>query len=250
MGDEELRTLDQQIAELKSAYVRATDARTELLSRRSRKTDRLAAFHTWRKAGTEYFNAFDRRIVVGARSSADRDPAWRTDCAETAADLLRIIVLHYNTLFDACPDLELQGEAYRPTPGAFAGMQRLVRGVGPRAAQEIREEFVRLGLPTRGFDTSESEKSSPHLLEPRFFIVGCVLTVFALAAGAWGFAIGELTSDRRSILLWILPLASGFAAWSFAGSIAAKGKGLQGFAVAATGGFVVWLLSNYFLFRQ
>jgi hypothetical protein len=65
----------------------------------------------------------------------------------------------------------------------------------------------------------------------------------------WGFSKGDLTPDQLSILLWGLPLASGFGCWTFAGSISAKAKGWHGIAVSATGGFGVWFLTHFLLFR-
>jgi hypothetical protein len=38
--------------------------------------------------------------------------------------------------------------------------------------------------------------------------------------------------------------------WSFSGGIHAKGKGWHGFAIAATGGFGVWMISNFVLFKD
>lgn len=79
--------------------------------------------------------------------------------------------------------------------------------------------------------------------------LGVGLVLVAIAFAAWGFSIGELTRDQRTILLWVLPLASGVGAASFAGGIAAKLDGLiPGVAITAAGGFAVWCLSFFFLF--
>ena len=158
-GEEELREHEQRVAELRDAYIRATTRRAELAESRSRKADRVAAFHAWREAGTAYFNAFDRRVVIGSRVGADHNPAWRTDCAETAADVLRNVCIHYAALFTACDLLGISADPYRPTHNAFAAVQRLVREADANAAQEIRDEFMRLRLPTRGFDTEETAKA-------------------------------------------------------------------------------------------
>lgn len=81
------------------------------------------------------------------------------------------------------------------------------------------------------------------------FVVGSTLLVFAVALAFWGFSKGVLSDDQRRILLWLLPLASGFSACAFAGSLSVKAQGLlPGLVVAATGGFGVWLLTFFFLF--
>jgi hypothetical protein len=78
-----------------------------------------------------------------------------------------------------------------------------------------------------------------------WFIIGCVLLVVAIIAFFWGFAIRNITSSQYTLLMWILPLSSGFAVGCFAGSLNATGPVGQ-FTVTAAGGFAVWLLS-YFL---
>ena len=72
-----------------------------------------------------------------------------------------------------------------------------------------------------------------------WFILGCFLLLAAFVAFFWSFALGELTHDRRMLLMWILPLASGFACGCFSGSVSTSGK--VGLAVTATGGFAVWI---------
>jgi hypothetical protein len=79
-------------------------------------------------------------------------------------------------------------------------------------------------------------------IEWRWFILGCVLILVAIIAFFWGFALGELKHGQYMLLMWILPLSSGFAAGSFAGSIKATGP-IGQIAITATGGFAVWLLS-------
>lgn len=64
----------------------------------------------------------------------------------------------------------------------------------------------------------------------------------------WAFAIGDITPARRFLLIWLLPLCSGFACGCFAGSFRVSGP-LGTLAIAATGGFAVWLVSYYLLAR-
>ena len=83
---------------------------------------------------------------------------------------------------------------------------------------------------------------------PRF-LVSAFLLLIAVGFAIWGFSKVTLSSDQRQILLWILPLASGFSASAFAGSLSVKAKGFwPGLVITATGGFGVWLLSFFFLF--
>ena len=81
-----------------------------------------------------------------------------------------------------------------------------------------------------------------------FFFVGLCLMDYAFYMSSKAFDAGTLTGDQRFILLWLLPLASGFLCATFAGKISAKTKkGFAGWAVAATGGFAVWILSFFLL---
>jgi hypothetical protein len=79
-----------------------------------------------------------------------------------------------------------------------------------------------------------------------WFIVGCIVLCAAFGVFFWAFSLGDLTSSRRFLLMWLLPLASGFACGCFAGSLRASGP-VGPLAVAATGGFAVWLLSYFLL---
>ena len=102
-------------------------------------------------------------------------------------------------------------------------------------------------------DDLESENG--HLESPkvnfqwRWFTIGCVLLAFALALAIWGFSLGSLTKDQRRLLVWLLPLASGFATTAFVGSAFVKARNLvPGIAITATGGFAVWLITFFYLF--
>jgi hypothetical protein len=79
-----------------------------------------------------------------------------------------------------------------------------------------------------------------------WFIIGCIFLLAALVAFFWGFSFEYLSPSRRFLLMWLLPLASGFGCGCFAGSLNLSGP-IGSLAVAATGGFAVWLLSFYLL---
>src|SRR5206468_518372 len=79
-----------------------------------------------------------------------------------------------------------------------------------------------------------------------WFVVGCVLTLVAIVAFFWGFALKDLTSSQWSLLMWLLPLSSGFACGCFAGSMHAGGT-VGTLTISAVGGFAVWLLTFYLL---
>jgi hypothetical protein len=88
----------------------------------------------------------------------------------------------------------------------------------------------------------------PQSVSWPFFIVGILMMLFAFDMANKGFQAGHLTADQRFILLWILPLASGFMCGAFAGKIStATNSPWAGWAITATGGFAVWILSFFLL---
>jgi hypothetical protein len=87
-------------------------------------------------------------------------------------------------------------------------------------------------------------------IDVRFFAIGCVLLVAAIGLAGWAFALGCISVYQEKVLLWALPLASGFAAGSFAGALTVKNKDstiIPGLLVTASGGFGVWLITIYVL---
>lgn len=88
-------------------------------------------------------------------------------------------------------------------------------------------------------------------LEPRFFVIGCISFGAAIVLALSTFALRELSQDQREVVRWCCSLAAGFAAGSFAGSLTVKSTGVvPGLIISATGGFGVFLLVFFFLFRS
>jgi hypothetical protein len=249
-NDDGLVDAEKRFRETKQKYEAQSESFALLCEKRTRAEDRKAGFWTWHNAAVDFFNSFENLLAVGSRTKADQEPTWFTDKAETAINLLETIATHYETAVMKAADCGANDGPPRPSRTAFAGIQRIAMKTHPKLAREERDRFVRLELPTHGFDTDESEKVTDKPMEPRFFYLGCFLLLIAVGMAAWGFSKGDLTADQRGILLWCLPLSSGFGSWTFAGGISAKAKGWQGFVISATGGFAVWVLTFFFLFRQ
>jgi hypothetical protein len=112
----------------------------------------------------------------------------------------------------------------------------VVPKIGPKRQRELRDKLA-----------EHDKRNSPNpasTLEPRFFWLGVFLFVAALALAAWGFSRPALGPHQYWIMEWLFPLASGFAACAFVGSLAVRRTGLgPGLIVAATGGFGVWFLT-------
>jgi len=82
----------------------------------------------------------------------------------------------------------------------------------------------------------------------RYFVLGSLFAVTAIAMAFLAFQKGNLSDDQRQLLRWLLPIAAGFSAGAFTGAITLKSKVLLPATIGATGGFTVWLLSTYILF--
>lgn len=247
---DDLKAAEEHFRKMKVQYGDCAAAFHKLCSTRSKKEDRVSAFLEMHNSAVEYFGSFDKVVVLGSASGVDKDPAWFTEHGETAINLLETIALHYETAKIKADDLELAGCPPTPSPTAFGATQRIAKKTFPALANKARDRFVRAALPTHGFDTDETDKATAPRLEWRFFVIGCIAFAAAVGMAIWGFSLGDLSPDRRSILIWLMSLASGFSCWFFSGSIRAKLTGWQGIAVSATGGTGVWLLSNFLLFRQ
>jgi hypothetical protein len=247
MSNVQLTALEEQIKTLRANYERVAREFLAVVQRRSKKDERVAAFYVWHAAGVELFNAHDKAIAIGALDKADLNPTWYTDRAETAANWLETICLHYRTLRDRTVELGINSATIRPSLTAYANLQRIVIETHPDIARRLRDEFVQLYLPTHGFDKAGSEKT-PSGFDLPGFALGSVFLAFTFGVFLWAFAVRDLSSDQRMLMLWLLPIAGGFGSRSFVGAISAKvKKGIPGVIVTATGGFAIWLLTYFLL---
>lgn len=214
-------------------------------------TKRREALQDFHSAGVNYFNAFEKLISLGSLCGADKDATWYTDKAETSVNLLDTIASHFQAVFAKADELHLSRDVFKPSRTSFANMQRLVQLTHEEHAGEQRALFATMGLPTHGFDKEESEKPATRSIEWRYFIVGCIFGFVTIGLAVWGFSLDEMKPHQYWILRWAMPFAGAFASGSFSGAIVTGGKKFWwGLAVAATGGFAVWLLSNLFLLKS
>ena len=239
---------ESRLVALLQAY-RSTSEAFRKLSGTADPLLRSTSLKTVHDAAVAYFGAHDEQCALILRLRSNNAEEWFNDRAEKAMNALEKVKRHYSEVNLSAVDLGLNEAEFRPELTDFANLQRVVKLHSPRIADELRNQFVKADLPIYGFETGESREipQSPH--ESRWFFFGALMFLFAVGFGIWGFALGKLTYDQRSILYWVLPLASGFAAGGFAGSFSVKARGLvPGALIVATGGFGVWLLTFFFLF--
>ncbi len=124
---------------------------------------------------------------------------------------------HHEAIGKAAIQLALEPKTLIPPFINFKKLQLFLRDKEPDVAQALRNRYIAVGLPTYGL-----EDGPPQNLEWRWFILGCVLLLFGVALVIWGFSLRILTPDQQRLLVWALPLASGFSASAFAGSLSAQ----------------------------
>jgi hypothetical protein len=112
-------------------------------------------------------------------------------------------------------------------------------GRGRMEAQRLQPNDPDPVLPPEllELETAKVKVKIMQSTERKFFVVGCVLSVFVGCLIIWAFAVGTLTSDQRTLIRTLLSLFSGFSAGCFVGALTV--------AATATGGFGVWLLTAF-----
>ena len=82
------------------------------------------------------------------------------------------------------------------------------------------------------------------------FAIGIVFTAIAVFFAIWAFDKGCLQGTQPQIVQVFLPLAAGFAAWSFSGTIRINAENLgllPGAIIGAVGGGAVWIGTAFML---
>jgi hypothetical protein len=96
------------------------------------------------------------------------------------------------------------------------------------------------------------DKGSHSFLEQRFFLVGLIWLLFTIGLVSYVIFGPPLCSSLKiKTFTTVLSLAAGFLAWTFSGSIKAQARNLvPGIAIAATGGFAVFVVLQFQLKQE
>src|SRR5687767_2958180 len=77
----------------------------------------------------------------------------------------------------------------------------------------------------------------------RLYILGIGVTAFAMYMLYVAFHSECLTNAQMTLMRFLLSMAGGFLAWTFAGQLSVRASNLApGLAIAATGGFGVFIV--------
>jgi len=221
------------------------------------KQTRIERLRAWNDAASSYFTKVTDACV-------GRTPVREYQTGAWAVDWLKEVIDHYAAIKREIETrkLGIDFESLKPGPMKFTELQRFVKAREPLAARDLQRDFMSVGLPTYGFEDVSSADAREEAREGlrwrdhtrerlRWFVFGCVFSAVAIAFAGWGFYLVDLSPSQRLILVWLLPISSGFAAGAFAGSIDARARHWgPGFFISASGGFAVWLITTYILFPQ
>lgn len=97
-------------------------------------------------------------------------------------------------------------------------------------------------------DTSIVEDKNSTPLEMRFYILGCIIVIFAGFIFYKVFFAPEtcLNQKQLGLLKFLLPIVGGFLAWTFSGKISVNtDKIIPGLIITAFGGFAIYILSSH-----
>jgi hypothetical protein len=91
--------------------------------------------------------------------------------------------------------------------------------------------------------SSEIPPVPPRQLDQKYWLIfGAVFSAFIFGVFLYAFLLPEVSCDQWTLLRFVMPIFVGIAAGAFVGGISANGSVNQ-LAIAATGGFAVWLIS-------
>jgi hypothetical protein len=221
-----------------AAALRNARRKYEALPKTAEIQPRMDALYAWNDFAKEYFSKRADEFLGKNENSANNGNS------SYAESTLNDLAEHHAAVGQAARQLGVDPRTLVPPFIKLTQLQASLHEKESQIASALRIRFIEVGLPTYGFD-----EKSPPILESRWFILGCILLLFALAFVIWGFSLGTLTWDQQRLLVWALPLASGFSAAAFAGSIYTQARDwIPGIAITATGGFAVWFITFFFLF--
>jgi len=162
-----------QTQELRERYYAAT-AHFLSVVQSGTKDERINAFQDFCAKGVALFNCYEKGVPMDAQFNLDLKAPCYSDRAETSINLLETIAIHYETLYGWSDSLGLDRKMWSPSRTAFANMQRIAKNTQIELAEELRQKFVALGLPTHGFDFEESASMRVPIPAPPRILVNLI----------------------------------------------------------------------------
>ena len=235
ISQQSTETVNQRVASTQRSYQSARRASWEVRDVTS-DAKRIKLLYAWNDAAREYLSACIAAVKRWAPNTRATGAGRSTGCEKrrcTTAPSGR----------KSSPSRSMSTSSItQPGPVRPHGLRAARQAAGSNLLATCVTHFISVGLATYGFDdTKEADHDREQTADrKRWFAFGCGMFAIAVGFAVWGFALGDVTATQRRILLWILPLASGFGAGAIGGGINVRARGLgRGSMIVASGGIAV-----------
>jgi hypothetical protein len=174
---------------------------------------RRQALREMHSAGIAFFNAIGRSIVLGSVDGSAGNSTWFTDKAETCANVLDTILLHYQTVRKKGPEVGIPFDSLSPSTTAYANIQRMVAQHDSRLATILREKYEKEGLPVYGFEKEETERlpskdKNPMIKSTQVYIAFSFGVIFIVALIVLAICFPDPTPFQYMVFRIVLALAA------------------------------------------
>jgi hypothetical protein len=141
----------------------------EIMSTPISADEKRARFHELLGHSADFANICEQSIGDANLLGATKNEAWAKNKAETSISALDTILQTHHALVAVAAQLQAPPEAIRPSPAAFASLQRHVALFFPERVDALRTQYEEAGLPVVGFD--DVAPLSPDRKELRSLLV-------------------------------------------------------------------------------
>ena len=124
----------------------------DFMDRDASEKERRARFHEVLGQSADFANICEQSIGDASLLGATRNEAWAKNKAETSLNALDTILQAHLTIVVLGSTLGVPPESFRPSPTAYASIQRHVAIFFPQRVDAMRAQFENSGLPVVGFD--------------------------------------------------------------------------------------------------
>lgn len=151
-----------------------------IISKKNNQNNMLDILIECQRKGNSYFNFVENFVGDSGLLGAHQNGLWITGFAEDCYAILESVVKHFQFLRTYSEDFaQLEGNNIKPSPHAYANMQRLVKEYLPsEQSDQLKELFITNKLPFGGFDMQAIEDSDKLATWQK--IVGPILGVLLL----------------------------------------------------------------------
>jgi len=198
-------------------------------------------------AATTFFNHYEQFVGRSDLLQVQHHEDWARNFYETCYNVLHTITIYYDVLQDVCTSSGADWTIYKPSPMAYASMQRLVYNKLVDRRQEVlglKDAFEKLNLPAGGF-AQMRVKSLSAKERVMSYVFGVVFVVAVLVAAV---VFPDPSAFQYLVFRWVMSLAAAGVGAVLPGFLMIEGT-IGKFAIRS-GGAVALFVVVYFLNPQ